>query len=48
MKDINGNYRTTFIFSTHDARVMAIADRLIHIEDGQVIRQNDDITEHSQ
>ncbi len=48
MKDINGNYRTTFIFSTHDARVMAIADRLIHIEDGQVIRQNDDKTENSQ
>ncbi len=48
MKDINGKYRTTFIFSTHDARVMAIADRLIHIEDGQVIRENDDKTENSQ
>lgn len=42
MKDINGKYRTTFIFSTHDARVMTIADRLIHVEDGQVICKNDD------
>ncbi len=37
MKSINDKYRTTFIFSTHDARVMAIADRLIHIEDGKVL-----------
>jgi len=42
MKDINGKYHTTFIFSTHDARVMTIADRLIHVEDGQVICKNDD------
>ena len=27
MKDINGNFKTTFIFSTHDGRVMAMADR---------------------
>ncbi len=36
MKDINGNFKTTFIFSTHDWRVMAMADRLVHIEDGQI------------
>jgi len=36
MKDINGNFRTTFIFSTHDWRVMAMADRLVRIEDGQI------------
>lgn len=36
MKDINRHYGTTFIFSTHDRRVMAMADRLIRIEDGQV------------
>lgn len=36
MKDINRHYGTTFIFSTHDRRVMAMADRLIRIEDGHV------------
>lgn len=36
MKDINRHYGTTFIFSTHDRRIMAMADRLIRIEDGQV------------
>jgi putative ABC transport system ATP-binding protein len=37
MKAINQRYRTTFIFSTHDARVMAAADRLVQIEDGRLI-----------
>jgi putative ABC transport system ATP-binding protein len=37
MRDINRKYGTTFIFSTHDRRVMAMADRLIRIEDGQIV-----------
>lgn len=37
MKEINRSSHTTFIFSTHDTRVMAVADRLVHIEDGQLI-----------
>jgi len=36
MKDINRRAKTTFIFSTHDRRVMAMADRLVKIEDGQI------------
>ncbi|HNA28424.1 MAG TPA: ABC transporter ATP-binding protein [Thiobacillaceae bacterium] len=36
MKEINRQFGTTFIFSTHDRRVMAMADRLIRIEDGHV------------
>jgi len=36
MKDINRHFGTTFIFSTHDRRIMSMADRLIRIEDGQV------------
>ncbi|MGQ9685006.1 MAG: ABC transporter ATP-binding protein, partial [Thiobacillaceae bacterium] len=36
MKQINRQYGTTFIFSTHDRRVMAMADRLVRIEDGRV------------
>jgi putative ABC transport system ATP-binding protein len=38
MKDINRRYHTTFVFSTHDKRVMAKADRLVRVEDGQVTR----------
>jgi putative ABC transport system ATP-binding protein len=36
MKDINRHYGTTFIFSTHDRRIMSMADRLIRIEDGKL------------
>jgi putative ABC transport system ATP-binding protein len=36
MKDINRQYGTTFIFSTHDRRIMSMADRLIRIEDGRI------------
>lgn len=36
MKEINVNFKTTFVFSTHDARVMEMADRLVYIEDGQI------------
>ena len=36
MKEINRQLGTTFIFSTHDRRVMAMADRLIRIEDGHL------------
>lgn len=36
MKQINREMGTTFIFSTHDRHVMAMADRLVRIEDGQL------------
>ena len=36
MKDINGSFKTTFIFSTHDRRVMDMAEYLVRIEDGQI------------
>jgi putative ABC transport system ATP-binding protein len=36
MKDINTSLGTTFIFSTHDKKVMAKADRLVRIEDGKI------------
>jgi putative ABC transport system ATP-binding protein len=39
MKNINVKFKTTFIFSTHDRRVMELADRLVHIEDGQIVMQ---------
>jgi putative ABC transport system ATP-binding protein len=39
MREINRQLHTTFIFSTHDQRVMAMADRLVSMEDGQIVAQ---------
>ena len=36
MKQINRAFNTTFIFSTHDKRVIAKADRQVRVEDGQI------------
>jgi putative ABC transport system ATP-binding protein len=38
MKTINRTYGTTFVFSTHDRKVIAEADRLVRMEDGRVRR----------
>lgn len=37
MKDLNRELKTTFLFSTHDEKVMKYLDRIIHLEDGKVI-----------
>ncbi|HSQ79861.1 MAG TPA: ABC transporter ATP-binding protein [Casimicrobiaceae bacterium] len=36
MRQINRAFKTTFVFSTHDKKVMAMADRLVRIEDGKI------------
>lgn len=36
MKKINRAFNTTFIFSTHDKRVIAKADRLVRVNDGEI------------
>jgi putative ABC transport system ATP-binding protein len=36
MKEINRLDNTTFVFSTHDKKVIAKADRLVRIEDGRI------------
>jgi putative ABC transport system ATP-binding protein len=36
MLDINRRQRTTFIFSTHDPRVMAHAHRVVRLSDGRL------------
>ncbi|HPG86859.1 MAG TPA: ATP-binding cassette domain-containing protein, partial [Spirochaetales bacterium] len=36
MKKINRELETTFIFSTHDARIVDIADHIIRLRDGLV------------
>jgi putative ABC transport system ATP-binding protein len=38
MEQLNHEEKITFIFSTHDARVMKKARRVITIEDGKVIK----------
>ena len=36
MKELNQNEQTTFIFSTHDHRVMEHAQRIVQLEDGRI------------
>jgi putative ABC transport system ATP-binding protein len=38
MRKINRQYGTTFVFSTHDPRVLEVADRRVDLEDGVVTR----------
>lgn len=38
MKKLNKEFNTTFLFSTHDEKVMGYLNRLIHLEDGRVAR----------
>jgi len=37
MKRMNREFGTTFIFSTHDAGIVAIADHVIRLKDGKVV-----------
>ena len=36
MKDLNKELNTTFLFSTHDEKVMGYLDRIVHLRDGHV------------
>ena len=37
MRGINRSSGTTFIFSTHDPKVMELADRVVHMSDGKIV-----------
>lgn len=37
MRDLNQREKTTFIFSTHDQRLLDNVDRLINLEDGMIL-----------
>src|SRR3954468_16210738 len=41
MKELNRTEKTTFIFSTHDARVMAHASSLVRLADGRLLEAAD-------
>lgn len=36
MKELNRETKATFIFSTHDPQIMAAADRVVRLHDGQI------------
>jgi putative ABC transport system ATP-binding protein len=36
MKELNEQHNMTFVFSTHDEKIMNRASRLIHIQDGEI------------
>ena len=36
MKKLNHELGTTFLFSTHDEKVMGYLDRIIHLRDGKI------------
>ena len=38
MKKLNQELETTFIFSTHDEKVMQYLDRMINLADGKVVK----------
>ena len=40
MERLNREHGTTFLFSTHDQRVVARARRVIHLRDGRVVEKN--------
>ena len=44
MKGINREAGVTFIFSTHDPKVMALADRVVRMSDGELVDSEDGIT----
>ena len=39
MLEMNERYGATFLFSTHDPRVMARARRVIYLSDGRIVRE---------
>jgi putative ABC transport system ATP-binding protein len=46
MKKLNDELETTFLFSTHDEKVMGYLDRIIHLRDGKV--EKDEIIHQKQ
>ena len=38
MRELNRAHNVTFVFSTHDEKIMDRATRLIHLSDGKIQR----------
>jgi len=43
MRDLNNNEKTTFIFSTHDQRLLSKMNRLVRMVDGVIINEEDHV-----
>ena len=41
MKDLNTNLDTSFIFATHDDKIMGYLNRIIYLEDGQISKDKE-------
>ncbi|MBQ4378884.1 MAG: ABC transporter ATP-binding protein [Treponema sp.] len=39
MKDLNQKLKTTFVFSTHDPKIVAMSDHVIKLRDGKILEQ---------
>ncbi|MCX8092572.1 MAG: ATP-binding cassette domain-containing protein, partial [Candidatus Goldbacteria bacterium] len=39
MKELNEHHGVTFVFSTHDQRVIDMAKRIIYLEDGKIVHK---------
>lgn len=45
MRELNEQDQTTFLFSTHDPRVIERARRIVRVEDGQLVASDGDVRE---
>lgn len=48
MKKMNAELATTFVFSTHDHKIMAIADHVIRLQDGVVVENTRKVAQPEQ
>jgi putative ABC transport system ATP-binding protein len=39
MKGLRDEFGTTFVFSTHDAKIMEAAERILMLEDGHLVKE---------
>jgi len=41
LRSINRSHGTTFLFSSHDPRIIGYADRVIHLVDGRLAKDGE-------
>ena len=40
MVGLNKEFSTSFVFATHDEKIMGYLQRIIHLEDGKIVEDN--------
>ena len=43
MSDLNAKHQITFLFSSHDQRVIARAKRVVYLEDGRIVSDGQEL-----